>query len=463
MRTYIITLILLVIFGVDSKAKITPNSLFSNHAVLQQGVVVPVWGTAYNEVSVTVDFDNQKISTQVVDGKWWVELKPLKAGGPYDMHIYSDNDSVEINDILVGEVWVCSGQSNMERQLGPRYKQPLIVNWEQERAQANYPQIRQYHVGRKYSFSPVEDANAQWVVCSQETVINFSAIGYFFAQNLHQKLGVPIGLLFSAKGGTSAENWVSEVTISETPKLASLVKDYDKAIRKKQKENYPTGLYNGMISPLQPFAIKGVIWYQGESDTKKAEQYQILFPALIESWRKAWKQNHFPFLFVQLAPYKYTTPEIREAQLLTLAKTKNTAMVVTTDCGDPDDIHPANKKTVGERLALAARAIAYKEKIEYSGPIYSSKRLKGRLIILSFIHKGKGLSCKGDRLTGFEIAGEDKQFVPALAIIKHNKVYVSHEKIKKPLFVRYGWSNVPEINLYNKDGFPASPFRTDSY
>ena len=221
------------------------------------------------------------------------------------------------------------------------------------------------------------------------------------------------------------------------------------------------GFFNGMIAPLIPFAIKGVIWYQGEANNTNPKLYQTLLPALIADWRKAWNQGDFPFLFVQIAPYYQTKPELREAQLLTWKKTPNTAMAVTVDCGDSTDIHPANKLPVGERLALAARAIAYNQKITYSGPVYTSMEVKDNTIVLTFDFVGKGLIAKDGELKGFVIAGEDKKFIPAKAIIKDNKVIVSSDKIKNPTAVRMGWLSIPHVNLYNHEGLPASPFRTD--
>jgi sialate O-acetylesterase len=228
------------------------------------------------------------------------------------------------------------------------------------------------------------------------------------------------------------------------------------------KSNFIAGLYNAMIIPLQPYAIKGVIWYQGESNNGRARQYRTLFPAMIENWRQDWKQGDFPFLFVQIAPHKDMMPEIREAQLLTWQKTPHTAMVVTTDCGDARDIHPTNKQPVGERLALAASALAYGRKLEYSGPVYHSMKRKKHTIELQFTHTGKGLWAKDGPLKGFTIAGADKQFVPANATIKGKKVIVYAGAVREPVAVRYGWANVPDVNFFNKDGLPASPFRTDT-
>ncbi len=491
---------LLVMMFAKSFAAVKPNSLFSDNMVLQRGVVVPVWGTASDSEKVTVEFNGQKVTTIAKDGKWMLKLKPLKAGGPYKM-IISGQNTITIQNILVGEVWVCGGQSNMERQLGLRSGQKPIVNWIEEALNANYPEIRQYHVGRKASDTIVADANSKWEICDTTSVREFSAVGYFFARDLYKQLKVPIGLLFSTVGGTTAESWTTKATLEGNSELKILAEQYDKAklaypdAVAKYKKDLPTlmlkyaadtlvalaahkpfpakpapprnpaggagGLYNAMINPIIPYAIKGVIWYQGESNGGRGKQYQTLFPTMITDWRQHWNQGDFPFLFVQIAPYRGADPMIREAQFLTLNKVPNVAMVVTTDCGDSADIHPAYKQPVGNRLSLAARALAYKEKIEYSGPLFDNYAVKGTEVEISFTHTGKGLVAKDGELTGFSICGPDKKFVPAMAVISGNKVIVSNPNISFPLAVRYGFVSVPHVNLFNQEGLPASPFRTD--
>ena len=501
-KIFIFTLCCLV--SLNALAKVKTNSLFSNNMVLQQGVVVPVWGTADENENVSVAFCGQKVATVAKDGKWFVQLQSLKSGGPFEMTI-TGKDVVKITNILVGEVWVCSGQSNMERKLGLAGGQKPIVDWQNEaKDAANYPQIRQYTVARNPSAVKVEDAKGKWTICDSISVKNFSAVGFFFGRSLTQSLkNVPIGLIFSAWGGTLAEKWTTRATMESNDELKSIVAAYDKSIldfpaaaakfklnedslltkwkadttaariAKKPMPKKPFapidptksgdcgGLYNGMIAPLIPYAIKGAIWYQGEANSVKAKQYQTLFPAMIADWRKAWNMGDFPFFFVQIAPHMWMSPEIREAQLLTLKKSPNTAMAVIVDCGDSADIHPANKRPVGERLALAARALTYKQKMAYSGPIYKSMEVKGNTAILSFDHVNKGLEVKGTALTDFVISGDGKTFVPAKAEIKGKTVVVSSDKVTTPVAVRMGWKNVPHVNLYNKDGLPASPFRTD--
>ncbi|HTM98969.1 MAG TPA: sialate O-acetylesterase [Pedobacter sp.] len=471
MKIIILSLSLLFSFNI-AFANVKPNSLFTDHMVLQKGVAVPIWGTADEGEQVTVTFNGQKQTTKTIDGKWMVKLSAMTYVRKGISMVISGKNTVTINDILVGEVWLCSGQSNMERQLGPRPKQQPIKDWEKERDEANYPLIRSYKVPLKYSKGKLTDANSIWKVCSPATVTEFSAIGYFFARDLYQQLNVPIGIVFSAYGGTPAEDWTSNEAFESNTQLAPVVQRFEAANRKADslsKANntwlrplIKNGLYNAMIAPLLPFAIKGVAWYQGEANNGRAKDYQQVLSNLIKNWRTDFKQGDFPFLIVQIAPYKEMIPEIRESQLLVSQQVKNTALVVTTDCGNANDIHPAYKQPVGGRLALAARKLAYKENIEYSGPIYRSYQIKGNQIILKFSHATKGfLQRNTDPLKGFTIAGEDNKFKTATATIKGNKIIIFNAAIKKPIAARYGWANVPEVNLYNADGLPASPFRTD--
>jgi sialate O-acetylesterase len=439
-------------------ADVKLNPLFSDGAVLQRGQVVPIWGTADDGEKVTVEFGKQKVSSTAKDGKWRVDLKSLEAGGPFTMKI-SGNNTIEIKDLLVGEVWVCSGQSNME------WKLSQVDPKKEEQAKANFPMVRMFTVKRATAVEPQTEHEGAWKPSTPENVGNFSAVGYFFALDLHGKLGVPIGMVSSSWGGTPAQAWTSIEGLEGHTELKGYA-DGAHSLKSKPPEkgpgpNQPTSLYNGMIAPIVPYAMKGVIWYQGESNAGQSKQYQTLFPAMIADWRNKWKQGNFPFFFVQIAPFKGQPPEIREAQLLTLSKSKNTAMTVTMDVGDANDIHPIAKQPVGHRLALAARALTYGEKIEYSGPLFKEMKVSGDAIELSFNHVGGGLVAKDGELKGFTIAGEDKIFVPAKAEIKGDKVVVSADGVKSPKAVRYGWANVPDVNLFNKEDLPASPFRTD--
>ena len=502
-KSIIVTVTLLLICAL-SNAQVKPNVIFSDNMVLQRNVVVPVWGTAKDGETVIVEFAGHKQSSIAKDGKWMVKLNPLKEGGPFSMTIKSSN-TITIKNILVGEVWICSGQSNMERQLGPRSGQPLIDNWLIEAADGvNYPNMREFAVAHIPATSPISEVKAKWIVCDSVTVKNFSAVGYFFGRVLYKKLNIPIGLIHTSWGGTAAEKWTSRETLEAYPELKPIVEAYDKALKnypdtlqkymanetqlfanwiadtliaKQNNKPFPRkpsppinpeksgdcgGLYNGMIAPLMPYAFKGVIWYQGEANSGRAKQYRTLFPAMITDWRSKWQQGNFPFLFVQLAPQSGNTPDLREAQMMTMQKTPNTAMVVTTDCVDSTfNLHPSQKRPVGERLALAAMALAYGEKIEYSGPIYQSLKIEGNKIILSFTHAGSGLLAKDGELKGFTIAGSNKKLVPAKAEIKGNTIIVFADEVANPVAVRFGFINKAVTNLYNREGLPASPFRTD--
>ena len=446
------------------KAEVKPNSLFSDHMILQKGVPVPVWGTAGENEQVTVTFNGQSITTKAENGKWMITLAPLPYITTPSTMLITGKDTIAINDILVGEVWLCSGQSNMERQLGPRPPQPLIDNWEKERDAADYPMIREYYVPLKYAPEKIRDANSKWTVCSPKTVADFSAVGYFFARDLYEHLKVPVGIIFSAYGGTPAEDWTSKAALENNPELTELAKNYDRIMAEHwhPEGEVMSGLYNGMICPLIPYAIKGVAWYQGENNSWRAGQYAAVLKNMIRNWRQDFHQGDFPFLIVQITPHKDMPPELREAQFQVFKTVNNTALIVTTDCGD-DNIHSPHKQPVGKRLALAAEHMAYGEKIEYSGPVYESFKIKENRIILSFSHTGKGLTTKGTGvLRGFTIAGNDKKFVPATAFIKGKHVIVYNDSIRKPIAVRYGWATIPDVNLFNADELPASPFRTDS-
>lgn len=500
--------LLLAVFlasGIASvSAEVKPNGLFCDHAVLQQEMEIPVWGTAGEREAVSVEIAGVKGTAITKDGKWMVRLKNIPPGGPYSMKITGKN-VINIQDVLVGEVWVCGGQSNMARILvPPATVQPRLPIWEKDAAEANFPQIRQYRVNSKRDEGGAIVLSGTWAVCSPETARDFTAVGYYFARDILKTLNRPVGLISTAVGATGASTWTSRDALASVPALqrildwhekelkeypaalekykaeeATLMAKYAAEAEKAQKEgtapprkpttpsdpatnvNSPGFLYANKIAPLQPFAIRGFLWYQGEQNSGHAGEYRMLFPALINDWRKAWGEGDIPFLFVQLPPYVKTVPDIREAQFLTWLNTPNTSMVVTTDCGDPNNIHPGDKRLVGARLALAARALAYGEKTEYSGPVFDGMTVEGAHAILRFKHVGGGLVAQGGELKGFAVSGANKSFLPAKAEIKGDTVIVSNEQVATPVAVRFGWENVPDGNLYNRDGLPASPFRTD--
>ncbi len=492
-----------LVFVVSSRADVKPHALFRDHAVLQRDMPVPVWGNASPGENVSVRLADQPAVTTTADadGRWWVRLPAQPAGGPFKL-VLDGKNRIELADIWLGEVWLCSGQSNMERQLGLRNGQQPLVNWEQEAASANYPQIRHFAVDRTTSDTPLADTKGQWDVCSPQTAPQFTAVGYYFARDLQRKLGVAVGLIHSSWGGTPAESWMRrDLLAADFPEViaaqAKSVAAYGPALEKFKAEepallkaweeavaaaktagkpapakpapprnpittpNRPSALYHGMITPLQPYAIRGVLWYQGESNAGRAERYRTLFPALIRDWRVHWGQGEFPFLFVQIAPFQKQPPEIRDAQLHAWRTTPNTAMVVTTDVGDADDIHPTRKEPVGARLALAARALAYGEALDYSGPRFTTSKIEGAKVVVSFDHVGGGLVAKDGPLRGFTISADSKTFVAAEAMIVGDTVEVSAATVTTPVAVRYGWANVPDVNLFNAAGLPASPFRTD--
>jgi sialate O-acetylesterase len=637
----VFTFVLLVAFFICNAAfsdVILPR-LISNGMVLQRGEGTKIWGWADPNEKITVNFKGQTYNTSACpDGQWSITLSELKAGGPYEMQIEADNN-ITLKNIMIGDVWVCSGQANMELTMErAKYKYPDVI------ANSENPAIRQFLVPDKYNFKQPQDdlASGSWQEVDPGKILNFTAVGYFFAKELNEKYDVPIGLVNSALGGSPIEAWMSEDALKDFPEhletankfkndeLIKEITEKDQAAsnawyselwkkddgmqnkwytpdcntsdwkttevpgywqsgdldgfigsvwfrkeidvpasmtrrpaklwlgrivdadetyingRKIGNTTYewppriyeipptlleegkstiavrvingsgpagfvpdkpyelttndqkidlegqwkykigttmdapapsqtfirwkPVGLYNAMIAPLLNYKIKGVIWYQGESNTGRAKEYQKLFPTMIADWRQKWGQGDFPFLYIQLAnfmeakaqPTESGWAELQEAQLKTLT-VDNTAMIVTIDIGVWNDIHPLNKEDVGKRLALAARNLAYGEKnLVYSGPIYESMEIKANKIVLSFEHVDGGLVAKGGELKHFAIAGADKNFVWANAKIKDDKVIVWNNEIKNPVAVRYAWADNPEgANLYNKKGLPASPFRTD--
>ncbi len=639
-----------LLLALPAHAALQLGSPFSDHMVLQRGGPVPVWGTTAPGGEVLVSFANQQKSARADSvGRWRVNLDPLTANATPRTLVATARkgadagQKIEVADVLVGEVWLCGGQSNMERQLGPRPPQKDIIGAAEAAAAADYPLVRQLYVKQSTQAAPQTAATMSWTVCTPRAALDFTAVGFFFARDLHLKLGVPVGIINSTWGGTPAEAWTSVEGLKDFPEFQGdldnlaaaaadpegarvairaradewyrihdtgsspeapwtapalntdawqpvtmpatwetlgrsdfdgvtwlrhtfdlpdswqggdvelhlgLIDDADttwvngrevgrteawdalriyrvpgSALKKqgnilavrvldsgggggffswdpnqpyeiraldgafspvslrgpwlarfatelwgaggpppslRQGPGVPTVLYNGMIAPVAPYALRGFTFYQGEANAGRHQQYRKLLPAMITDWRHQWGDPSLPFLFVQVAPFKHLDAFIREAQFLAWQETPRTAMAVTIDCGDAEDIHPADKAPVGARLALAARALAYGESIEYSGPVFSRLETRSGRAVLGFKHLGGGLVAKDGPLVGFTVAGADGVFHPAEAGIVGDTVEVSSINVKQPKHVRYGWANVASGNLFNRAGLPASPFRSDT-
>jgi sialate O-acetylesterase len=445
-----------------AQAAVKLPAVIGDNMVLQRDRPVPIWGWADKGEEVTVTVAGQKHTAKAdKGGRWKVTLDKLAVGRPLTMTVAgSSGNKITVKHILVGEVWVCSGQSNMEMGVGG------CNDAAKEIAAAKYPRIRLFTVEKAKAAQPATNVKGSWTPCSPKSVGNggwggFSATAYFFGRQLYKELKVPIGLIHTSWGGTLAEFWTSRKALEANPMLKPLA------------QGEASCLYNAMIAPLIPYAIRGAIWYQGEANVGAAYRYRTLFPAMIANWRADWGEGDFPFLFAQLAPYNYHNgganlaccPELWEAQLLTLKSTPNTGMAVTTDiAGDLKDIHPKNKQDVGKRLALWALANVYGRKLVYSGPFYKSMTVEGDKIRLEFDHVGGGLiSRDGKPLSDFTIAAADQKFVPATATIDGDSIVVHSGKVAKPEAVRFGWHDDATPNLANKEGLPASPFRTDKW
>jgi sialate O-acetylesterase len=484
-------------FAVPALADVKLPAIFSDNMVLQKMDRAPFFGTADKGEKVMVKVGT--VSDEAIagdDGKWKLAIDTHSQSGPVEITVTGKN-TINIKNAIIGEVWIASGQSNMEFTVNGLKDVPA------EKAAANFPEIRMFTVEKATSDTPLTDVKGKWELTTPQTVGGFSAVGYFFARELHEKLKVPVGVIHTSWGGTVAEAWTSKEALASadpdvkvlwdkwnaahsayTPeaqqKFAADVKAWKEAGSPKGKQprqpagmvhaNAPTALYNGMIAPLINYGIKGAIWYQGESNAGRSYQYRKLFPLMIADWRNRWGEGNFPFYYVQLANFmaKDAEPkdsgwaELREAQTMTLSL-PNTGMAVIIDIGEEKDIHPKNKQDVGKRLAQWALKNDYgKADVEESGPLYESMKVEGNSIRIKFKH-GSGLQAKGDKLTGFAIAGEDKKFVWADAKIDGDSVVVKSDKVSSPVAVRYGWGNNPDCNLYNKADLPASPFRTDEW
>lgn len=461
------------LFCLNAKATVVLPKILGNNMVLQRDKPVAIWGTASAGETVIVKFAGQekKIVTDT-SGNWMVMFAPMPASAQGREMLISGTNTIKLENILVGEVWLCSGQSNMsyEMRKNSKVRRPdtTTVNTPiDELEHAHNPEIRIFLVTQKNLRKP-DSTHSGWDVAEGTALRDFSAAGYFFAKNLHHDLKVPVGIICSAISGSRIEPWAPQQAFGAVPyfKQNNIKVDGD-----------PGKLYVNMIQPVAPFTLRGFLWYQGESGAYLTEtiSYTYKMEALINWWRKLWADKTLPFYYVQIAPFYYskaksnltysiyTEPEFREAQTMAL-KIPHTGMIVTTDLNDSlTNIHPAFKWVVGQRLALQALANTYGKKVVFSGPMYDKMRISGNQIVLSFKYTGDGLVSHDNKpLNYFEIAGNDGRFVTADAVIKGDKVIVSSPQVSSPTAVRFGWTEVAEPNFYNKNGLPAVPFRTDN-
>jgi sialate O-acetylesterase len=497
-RVAVLLCLLLPLLTPSANADVTVPALFSNGMVFQRNAPIRVWGQADPGEAVTVELNGKKVTAERQNGgKWLAVLPAMQAGGPHTLTVQGKN-RIEVKDVLIGEVWLCSGQSNMEWTLRNSFEpQPVI-------ASAANPNIRLFQVKNTRSENPLDNVEATWQACTPETVANFSAVAYYFGRDLQKTLGVPIGLIQSDWGGSPAEAWTRPDLITDNPELREIATNYTTARERYEKAlaTYDTDvekakaegkeppqrpripwrygeLYNGMIAPLVPFVFRGVIWYQGESNVGRAGQYSTLFPTMIQNWRNDFQNGDFPFLLVQLAPYSpggsstgTGYAELRESQYVATKTLKNVGMAVITDVGEERDIHPRRKQPVGERLALLARKMVYREKVVAESPTFDKMSVKAGKVYLKFRNVGSGLEARGGtisevtvepgKLVGFTIGTQDGTVVPAMAeIVGKDTVVVWSPEVPNPTRVHYGFINFPVVNLFSKEGLPVSPFRTD--
>lgn len=473
-------------------------SLFTDHMVLQRDQPVPVWGWAKPGQQITVEFAGQRKTTNAgSSGKWLTELDPLSASAEgRDLVVESPTGTRKLRDVVVGDVWLASGQSNMH------FNMQKVHNAADEIAAARNSAIRFFFVEPQFAREPATDVSGEWLPVSPETVGKCSAVAYYFARDLQPEIGVPVGLLASSVGGIRIETWIKAGILADLGTAEPLLEkwrnvpaqefqeilDANRAhehqlytvhpelVRKAKREGEPIppepkrpekrphecpgALHDGMIAPLQPFALRGVLWYQGEGNMGNPEAYEKMLPAMIADWRSVWGAE-MPFLIVQLPPHQNITPQFRESQFRIWQNTPHTAMVASTDVGEAKDLHPPHKRPIGERLALAARALSYGQDVEFSGPVFRSMKVEGDRAVISFTHVGRGLLAKGDSLDGFVVAGMDGKFFPGTAVIEGSTVVVSAAEVAKPEFVQFGHDKVPKVNFFNREGLPAVPFRSD--
>lgn len=447
----------------DFRSLTTPAFL-SENMVLQRNDTVAIWGKDSPKTKIFVRGSWGKESEGVADknGRWKVNIITPEAGGPYTVTIKGSSTKT-INNVLIGEVWLCSGQSNMQMPVKGYINMPIFGSLE-ALVKSKNPDIRLFQVEKNASIEPLDDVEGKWVSSSASSLQDFSALAYFFGKNLNEVLDVPIGLIHTSWGGSRAEAWTDKETLLKINEKIQIPVE----VPEERVNKVPCLLYNAMLHPFEGFGMRGVIWYQGESNVRRASEYSQLFSSMISSWRQKWNDD-FSFYFAQIAPYNYgeerNSAFLREAQLQTMQSLKKTGMVVTLDVGNCTNIHPGNKKTVADRLTYWALAKDYNiEGIPFSGPVFKEIKAEKNFLILSFRYAENGLTSLGKGLTGFEIAGSDKIFYPAQAEIQRNKtIIVWSQNVENPVAVRYAFGNCVEGTLYNNYGLPASSFRTDSW
>ncbi|MCH6255066.1 sialate O-acetylesterase [Puniceicoccaceae bacterium K14] len=497
----LLTIAATLVTSLSLTADVKVPSIFGDHMVFQQKQKNPVWGSADPGEKITLSIGKQKHKTVAdSEGAWKIVLDPLDTKLSYELKIKGKNTLV-FTDVLVGEVWICSGQSNMEWSL------TRSSNSELEIASANHPRIRLISVPRKGTQEPQDDFEGEWSVCTPETAESFSAVGYHFGTRLHQILDVPIGLINNAWGGSAAEAWVRRDILESdafyTPLMQQweeteatydyeeVLKEYELTLKEWEESDQserrprkpgnilkdrhrPANIYNGVLHPIIGFGIKGVIWYQGESNAKRAYQYRKLFPLMIENWRDEWQQGDFPFYYVQLADYREEQAEpgdsdwaeLREAQTMAMNLLPNLGQAVIIDVGEGRDIHPTDKNTVANRLVRWALANDYGyNQVSYHSPVYKNVSFANGKATIDFDHVGKGLYAFDTKeVIGFAIAGEDKQFVWAEAkIVDKDTIEIWSDSVETPAAVRYAWADNPVCNVINREGLPLTPFRSDNW
>ena len=467
MKRIVLCLILPLLIDV-AQAEVKLPSIFGSNMILQQKITCPVWGTADAGEDVTVSIAGQtKTAKADANGKWSVKLDPLEVGDPLTLTVKGKNE-LKFENVLVGEVWIGSGQSNMQ------WSVQNSNDSGNETKNANFPDIRLITVPTVSKTTPQDNFNGQWAACTPQNVPGFSAVLFFFGRKLHQDLNVPVGLIHCSWGGSSCESWINRDVVAKNDDFAQILQR-----RENREKDQPQGgdnqqagyLYNGMLHPILGYGIRGVIWYQGETNAGRAFQYRTLFPTMIKNWREEWKQGDFPFYWVQLANYMQTRDnpdnsawaELREAQSMTRSLPKS-GQAVIIDIGEANDIHPKNKKDVGIRLALLALNNDYGKTQPCESPRFKSVSFDGDKATVKFDFVYDGLISKGAAPTGFAVAGEDKVFHWATAEITGKEtVVVRSPKVAKPEAVRYGWADNPIVTLYNSTRLPLDPFRTDDW